>query len=88
MGLMFLKKLTFLFLILSSSFLSTSFAGRRFANKLAKEVVHSEEISSNPSTEEEVNTIHERLLRTNTKDYGNYNPAPSLVRPPFKLIPN
>lgn len=32
--------------------------------------------------------IHERLLRANTKDYGKYDPAPALVKPPFKLIPN
>lgn len=33
-------------------------------------------------------TIHERVLRANTRDYGRYNPAPALVKPPFKLIPN
>lgn len=38
--------------------------------------------------EEEAMTIPERLLRVNTKDYGRYDPAPALVRPPFKLIPN
>lgn len=37
---------------------------------------------------EERTDIHERLLRVNTKDYGRYNPAPALVKPPFKLIPN
>lgn len=36
----------------------------------------------------ETNIIHGRLLRANTKDYGRYDPAPALVRPPFKLIPN
>ncbi|KAI3786337.1 hypothetical protein L1987_39943 [Smallanthus sonchifolius] len=32
--------------------------------------------------------IHERLLRANTKDYGRPDPAPTYVKPPFKLIPN
>ncbi|KAJ0759439.1 putative protein Casparian strip integrity factor [Helianthus annuus] len=32
--------------------------------------------------------IHERLLRANTKDYGRSDPAPTFVKPPFKLIPN
>ncbi|XP_038707832.1 protein CASPARIAN STRIP INTEGRITY FACTOR 1-like [Tripterygium wilfordii] len=89
MGLMFLKKITFLFLLISASFLSTSFAGRRFTNNLAKEVDGSdEEISSNGARDKEMNIIHERLLKVNTKDYGNYDPAPSLVRPPFKVIQN
>ncbi|KAG6762872.1 hypothetical protein POTOM_033399 [Populus tomentosa] len=69
-------------------------AGRlsKSVNKLAEEVEVSaatyEEISGKPSHNNEATTIHERLLRANTKDYGNYNPAPALVRPPFKLIPN
>ena len=33
-------------------------------------------------------SIHERLLRANTKDYGRPDPAPTFVKPPFKLIPN
>ncbi|RDY07651.1 Protein CASPARIAN STRIP INTEGRITY FACTOR 1, partial [Mucuna pruriens] len=41
-----------------------------------------------PLDNEEVRTIHERLLRANTKDYGRYDPSPSLSKPPFKLIPN
>ncbi|KAH1222962.1 Protein CASPARIAN STRIP INTEGRITY FACTOR 1 [Glycine max] len=41
-----------------------------------------------PLNKEEVRTIHERLLRANTKDYGRYDPSPSLSKPPFKLIPN
>ncbi|KAJ9561013.1 hypothetical protein OSB04_006173 [Centaurea solstitialis] len=32
--------------------------------------------------------VHERLLRANTKDYGRPDPAPTFVKPPFKLIPN
>ncbi|KAJ6906179.1 protein CASPARIANRIP INTEGRITY FACTOR 1-like [Populus alba x Populus x berolinensis] len=94
MGLMLLKKISLLFLLISASFLSTSIAGRlsKSVNKLAEEVEVSaatyEETSSKPSHNNEATTIHERLLRANTKDYGNYNPAPALVRPPFKLIPN
>ncbi|CAL1353568.1 unnamed protein product [Linum trigynum] len=38
------------------------------------------------SSEEEV--VHERLLRANTRDYGRYDPTPTLSKPPFKLIPN
>ncbi|KAG6475105.1 protein CASPARIAN STRIP INTEGRITY FACTOR 1-like [Zingiber officinale] len=28
------------------------------------------------------------LMKVNTKDYGSYDPTPSLSKPPFKLIPN
>ncbi|MED6204329.1 hypothetical protein PIB30_008146 [Stylosanthes scabra] len=38
--------------------------------------------------EEEVNIIHERVLRANTRDYGSYNPAPKLSKPRSKRIPN
>ncbi|KAJ6385940.1 hypothetical protein OIU77_028994 [Salix suchowensis] len=95
MGLMLLKKISLLFLLISASFLSTSFAGRRskFVKKLAEEAgainaATHEETSSKASHSNEETSIHERLLKVNTKDYGNYNPAPALVRPPFKLIPN
>uniref|UniRef100_A0A7N0T1S6 Uncharacterized protein n=1 Tax=Kalanchoe fedtschenkoi TaxID=63787 RepID=A0A7N0T1S6_KALFE len=69
-----LLKLTFLaFLIIASSLTSpSSAAGRGF--------VHQTDI-----TEEQV---HERLLRVNTRDYGRYDPSPTFVKPPFKLIPN
>ncbi|XP_075487202.1 uncharacterized protein LOC142526591 isoform X1 [Primulina tabacum] len=30
----------------------------------------------------------ERILKVKTNDYGKYDPAPALVKPPFKLIPN
>ncbi|KAF9676047.1 hypothetical protein SADUNF_Sadunf09G0097900 [Salix dunnii] len=70
-------------------------AGRRskFVKKLAEEAeainaATYEETSSKPSHSNEETSVHERLLKVNTKDYGNYNPAPALVRPPFKLIPN
>ncbi|MED6179688.1 hypothetical protein PIB30_003013 [Stylosanthes scabra] len=38
--------------------------------------------------EEEVNIIHERVLRANTRDYGSYNPTPKLSKPRSKRIPN
>ncbi|KAF8020267.1 hypothetical protein BT93_G0848 [Corymbia citriodora subsp. variegata] len=72
-------------------------------DKLAKEVDVSEKTdqeeawkettsssSSTPAEEElaETDIIHERLLRANAKDYGRSDPAPAMVRPPFKLIPN
>ncbi|XP_050231341.1 protein CASPARIAN STRIP INTEGRITY FACTOR 1-like [Mercurialis annua] len=91
MGLNLINKFSLLFLLISASFISTSFAGRRskFAEKLAIQVDDAyEENSSKPSHNEEAEIVRERVLRANTKDYGNYDPAPALVRPPFKLIPN
>ncbi|OVA06206.1 hypothetical protein BVC80_857g45 [Macleaya cordata] len=99
MGLMAMKKITLLFLLISASLCSTSFAGRewRFVDKPAMDVsATNKEISSSKSfwlqNDDEVITtadeVHERLLRVNTKDYGRYDPSPTLVKPPFKLIPN
>ncbi|PRQ23841.1 hypothetical protein RchiOBHm_Chr6g0265861 [Rosa chinensis] len=94
MGFMFLKKFTILILLISAaSLLSTSFAAggqSKFVNKLAKEAVDEtpEEVLGKPLSRKEAARIHERLLRANTKDYGRYDPAPALVKPPFKLIPN
>ncbi|XP_061362181.1 protein CASPARIAN STRIP INTEGRITY FACTOR 1-like [Gastrolobium bilobum] len=91
MGLMLLKKFTLLFLLISGSLLSTSFAGGRskFIRNLAAEVNEvQEETPRKPLNNEEVRTIHERLLRTLAKDYGRYDPSPALSKPPFKLIPN
>jgi len=78
MGMMMvIKKISLLFLIVC---VSTSFAGRRLVDNVAKEV---------DATQEEGFGIHvERLLKMNTKDYGKYDPAPTFVKPPFKLIPN
>ncbi|XP_059651145.1 protein CASPARIAN STRIP INTEGRITY FACTOR 1-like [Cornus florida] len=93
MGLLLLKKIGLLFLLISASLLSTSLAGRqsKFVSKLANEMgeAHEEKASEEQLNHEEmITTIHERLLRVNTKDYGKYDPAPALVKPPFKLIPN
>ncbi|XP_058005286.1 protein CASPARIAN STRIP INTEGRITY FACTOR 2-like isoform X2 [Hevea brasiliensis] len=61
-----------------------------FLDKLANQVDATiyEELSSKPLNLDEASIIHERILRANTKDYGTYDPAPALVKPPFKLIPN
>ncbi|XP_050365395.1 protein CASPARIAN STRIP INTEGRITY FACTOR 1-like [Argentina anserina] len=94
MGFMCLKKFTILILLISAaSLLSTSFAAGRqskFFNKLAKEAIDAtpEEVLGKPLSHKEAARIHERLLRVNTKDYGRYDPAPALVKPPFKLIQN
>ncbi|KAK7317330.1 hypothetical protein RJT34_01463 [Clitoria ternatea] len=88
---MLLKKFSFLFLLISASLLSTSFAGRRSKHirNLAKDMNAIQEGTPwKPLNDEEVRTIHERLLRANTKDYGRYDPSPSLSKPPYKLIPN
>uniref|UniRef100_A0A2P2IME2 Uncharacterized protein MANES_11G091700 n=2 Tax=Rhizophora mucronata TaxID=61149 RepID=A0A2P2IME2_RHIMU len=88
MVLLLLKKITLLFLLVSASFLST-FSGRpsMLLNGLPDGEVD-EELSSKALDNNEMGTIHERLLRANTHDYGKYDPAPALVKPPFKLIPN
>ncbi|KAE9620905.1 hypothetical protein Lal_00019625 [Lupinus albus] len=91
MGLMFLNKFSILFLLISGSLLSTSFAGGRskFMSNLAEDLNETKEGTPNKSViKEEVSMIHERLLRDNTRDYGRYDPSPSLSKPPFKLIPN
>lgn len=38
--------------------------------------------------QDEESEIHGRVLKVKTNDYGRYDPAPSFVKPPFKLIPN
>ncbi|KAL1300731.1 hypothetical protein HN51_045382 [Arachis hypogaea] len=90
MGLMKKFSILFcLFLLISVSLFSTSFAGRRseFMNKVAADVSAIQEGTS-VNEEEEVSIIHERLLRANTRDYGRYDPSPTFSKPPFKLIPN
>ncbi|KAJ4827491.1 hypothetical protein Tsubulata_006838 [Turnera subulata] len=95
MGLRLVRNLALLFLLITVAFPSTSLAGRssEFLNKQAEGVdattTFKEDVASKPSQDDEVTSdIHERVLRANTRDYGNYNPSPALVRPPFKLIPN
>ncbi|EXC04408.1 hypothetical protein L484_008744 [Morus notabilis] len=93
MGRMVVKKIGLLFLLIAGSLLSTSLAGRQLinsANKFSKAVdaTLDEEMLRKPMNHKEIAIVHERLLRANTKDYGKYDPAPALVKPPFKLIPN
>ncbi|MCL7029439.1 hypothetical protein MKW94_000625 [Papaver nudicaule] len=87
-----------LLLIISLSLCSTSSAGRewRFVEKPAAMDLgasNKQEMSSRKLVQHEdevplTSEVHERLLRVNTKDYGRYDPSPTLVKPPFKLIPN
>ncbi|KAJ7978330.1 Aspartate carbamoyltransferase [Quillaja saponaria] len=93
MGLMLLNKFNLLFLLISGSLLSTSLSARKskFVDELAGDLDATQEQGTyymNALHDEEVSSIHERLLKMNTKDYGRYDPAPALVKPPFKLIPN
>ncbi|XP_062175860.1 protein CASPARIAN STRIP INTEGRITY FACTOR 1-like isoform X3 [Alnus glutinosa] len=84
-----LKNFSLLFLISASLILSTCLAGRqysKFVNELATEA--DAIFNEQPSRHNEEDTIHERLLKANTKDYGSYDPSPAFVKPPFKLIPN
>ncbi|XP_033514087.1 protein CASPARIAN STRIP INTEGRITY FACTOR 1-like [Nicotiana tabacum] len=93
-GLMLLKTICLFFLLISTSLLSTSCAGRqsRFVSNFEKEELggtHYKEVSVGEQLHhEEMSEIHERLLKANTKDYGRYDPAPALSKPRFKLIPN
>ncbi|XP_019416496.1 PREDICTED: uncharacterized protein LOC109327796 [Lupinus angustifolius] len=78
MDLLLLKNFTLIFLLISSSLLSTSFAGEGSKlDPIMKEV-----------NEEEVRMIEKRVLRANRRDYGRYDPTPTLSKPPFKQIPN
>ncbi|GMP37852.1 hypothetical protein CsSME_00009353 [Camellia sinensis var. sinensis] len=96
MGVMMLKNISILFLIISSSLPSTSFAGRRLVNNLAKDVdatTHEEVMTEQLHHKKEGTTataiiIHKKLPRANTKDYGNYDLVPAVVKPHFKLIPH
>ncbi|KAM7479329.1 hypothetical protein LguiA_027542 [Lonicera macranthoides] len=79
MGLMLiLKKACLLLLLISASFLSTSFAGGRS--------------TSVSNMKNEVGATQEKQLhqekKVETNDYGRYDPAPTFGKPPFKLIPN
>ncbi|XP_058213272.1 protein CASPARIAN STRIP INTEGRITY FACTOR 1-like [Rhododendron vialii] len=88
-GFMMLKKIGLLLLV-SVSIISTSSSGRELVNNLIKDIVTArEELSAEMQLQhKEAYTVHERLLRVNTKDYGTYDPAPEFEKPPFKRIPN
>ncbi|XP_010548068.1 PREDICTED: uncharacterized protein LOC104819621 [Tarenaya hassleriana] len=85
MGLM--KKLSFILLLVSASAFSLSFAGRPTMS-IHKPIEETESLTYRHQEVDDETSIHERLLRMNTRDYGSYSPSPRLVRPPFKLIPN
>ncbi|OMO75619.1 hypothetical protein COLO4_25982 [Corchorus olitorius] len=65
------KKILLLFLVVSAFLLSTSLAGGRsmFMNKLAEEVVDAV-LDENGGEELGAVHQHERLLTTNTQDFG------------------
>ncbi|XP_043708647.1 protein CASPARIAN STRIP INTEGRITY FACTOR 1-like [Telopea speciosissima] len=93
MGLLIvLKKISLLFLLISASLLSTSFAGRQWTSmdNPAVETTNKETTRKSLNRDDEaiLTEVHERLLGVNAKDYGTYNPSPTFVKPPFKLIPN
>ncbi|XP_030523089.1 protein CASPARIAN STRIP INTEGRITY FACTOR 1-like isoform X1 [Rhodamnia argentea] len=89
MGLMLLKKISLLFLLLSASLLSTSLAGRRSKIMLAEGVnQNAAPYEEGSQDEDEATAVHGRILKVSTNDYGKYDAAPALVRPPYKLIPN
>ncbi|CAL9228000.1 unnamed protein product [Arabidopsis halleri] len=82
MGLLpLVKKLGFIFLLVSASAFALSFAGRPSI------LIYSQE-DDHPEVVERRIHEHERILRMNSVDYGHFSPKPKLVRPPFKLIPN
>ncbi|XP_008791148.1 protein CASPARIAN STRIP INTEGRITY FACTOR 1-like [Phoenix dactylifera] len=90
MGLMALRKATLLFII-SASLVSFSLAGRQ--KKLMDEsTAQVGDVAKDAPKEaldsEEAIVVHPRILTVKTNDYGRYDPAPALRKPPFKLIPN
>ncbi|XP_042001316.1 protein CASPARIAN STRIP INTEGRITY FACTOR 1-like [Salvia splendens] len=84
------KKISLLFLIISAALFSTSFAGRVRKSVLSNIVSTSyEDLESWEAVRhDEESEIHGRVLKVKTNDYGRYDPSPSFVKPPFKLIPN
>ncbi|KAH6780073.1 hypothetical protein C2S52_011310 [Perilla frutescens var. hirtella] len=92
MSFILFKKITLLFLIISAALFPTSFAGRFRVRKpvMSKAVTatYEEPESWEALRHDEESEIHDRLLKVKTNDYGKYDPAPALVKPPFKLIPN
>ncbi|KAI3448017.1 hypothetical protein Pfo_004682 [Paulownia fortunei] len=104
MGFIHLKKISFVFLLFSAAIFSTSFAGRLiYCSKFFMQgdyislnwtprkwppFMRFELESWEQLRHDEVGDIHERLLKVKTNDYGKYDPAPTLGKPPFKLIPN
>ncbi|KAL0454158.1 UNVERIFIED_CONTAM: hypothetical protein Slati_0755000 [Sesamum latifolium] len=102
MGFVLLLKKSLLFLLFSAAIFSTSFAVRlskSLDNPELKEIAttynHDFKFESRDNDELELwkqrrhdDEIQERVLRVEINDYGRYDPAPALVKPRFKLIPN
>ncbi|XP_062079453.1 protein CASPARIAN STRIP INTEGRITY FACTOR 1-like [Humulus lupulus] len=91
-SLVMMKNISLIFLLISGSLLSTSLAGRQLnsGDQFAKVVMDgmTQEEEMLMMNKKHIRLVHERLLRSNTRDYGKYDPTPALVKPPFKLIPN
>ncbi|CAA2988261.1 Hypothetical predicted protein [Olea europaea subsp. europaea] len=89
---MFLKKISFLFLLISAALFSTSFASglSRSVNILEKEVkpTNNEEETGKQFEHEKTSDVDERSHGVSFFDYGRYDPAPTLGRPNFKRIPH
>ncbi|KAK9053359.1 hypothetical protein SSX86_029992 [Deinandra increscens subsp. villosa] len=93
-------KIYLLTLVLVASLVSSSFAGAYIIfstinvltfllyNNLYEHMYESLYLEEDDQISKRDDIIHERLLRANTKDYGRSDPAPTFVKPPFKLIPN
>ncbi|KAI3695502.1 hypothetical protein L1987_78499 [Smallanthus sonchifolius] len=86
-------KILLLTLLIVASLVSSSFSARCGSSipmvKLSATDQNQESLSLvDDQVLERDDIIHERLLRANTKDYGRPDPAPTYVKPPFKLIPN
>ncbi|XP_060973522.1 protein CASPARIAN STRIP INTEGRITY FACTOR 2-like isoform X2 [Cannabis sativa] len=81
-----MKNISLIFLLISGSLISTSLAGRQLMN--SGDQFSKVEDDDEMLMMKKIRLVHERVLRSNTRDYGRYDPAPALVKPPFKLIPN
>ncbi|XP_073029813.1 protein CASPARIAN STRIP INTEGRITY FACTOR 1-like [Primulina eburnea] len=84
MGIILIKKISLLLLLLSAALFSTSLAGRLCKSEESKKV----STTDDEEMESWGQLRNERILKVKTNDYGKYDPAPALVKPPFKLIPN
>ncbi|KAL2231633.1 uncharacterized protein LOC105172980 [Sesamum indicum] len=99
MGFVLMKKKSLLFLLFSAAIFSTSFAVRLSKSldspELKEIATTNNDFESRENDDLELwkqqrhdDEIQERVLRVETNDYGRYDPAPALVKPRFKLIPN
>ncbi|CAA2964128.1 Hypothetical predicted protein [Olea europaea subsp. europaea] len=81
-----LKKISLLFLLISASLMSISFAGRL---RRSMSTLDQKQVSvAHEERHEKISEVHKRLVRANTKDYGRPDPPPGMVKPPFKPVPH